>query len=231
MATAKKAAATKLSADTKKKLLRLADRLDKVKPSHFDLYTWYGVEDDKAVKAVLNQGFAKTQKIGTAKEEVYQPAEPGEYGGKWVEKKIDRTVLLDEGFCGSVACVLGHAAMIPEFTRKGLYVEVTDIQKIKDNRLKDGYTFYGGEGDVVYKDPKHPRKKLKNGFSAGAAFFGLTVEQADAVFGGERSGIFYNMTGDKEPTPKRVAKYIRKLVESNGAYFDEVEAKWQDVYG
>lgn len=226
MATAKKNTATKLSADTKKKLLRLADRLDKVKPSHFDLYTWYGVEDDKATKAVLDRGFAKTAKIGTAKEEVYQPNENGRRGS-YVEKKIDRVVLLDEGFCGSVACVLGHAALIPEFTRKGLYIEVTDIEKIKNRRKADGYTFYGGKGEVVYKDPKKPRARLKNNFDAGAAFFGLTENQADAVFGGERSGIFYNMTGDKEPTPKRVAKYIRKLVESNGAYFDDVETRYQ----
>lgn len=208
MATAKKAAATKLSADTKKKLLRLCDRLDK-----------------KATKAVLNNGFAKVQKIGTVTEKIYQRNPDGAWGGKWVPKKYDRVVLLDEGFCGSTACVLGHAAMIPEFTRKGLYVEVTDIQKIKDKRLADGYNFYGGEGDDVFKDPKNPRKKIKNGFDAGMKFFGLCESHAVMMFGGELTRAFYGSDDNtKNITPKRVAKYLRKYVETNGQWGEDVLA-------
>jgi hypothetical protein len=213
-------AKTKLKALTKKRLLRLADRLDKVKPSHFDIWTWYGVSDKKAVTALTQQGgFNETAELGKITRDRY-------FGGAegWKTVKEPRKVLLDEGFCGSVACVLGHAALIPEFNKAGLYVDVTKItRQIEEAKKEEFYTFYSGDGEVVYRDPKVKGAKIKQHFDAGQEFFGLTEEQADMIFGGERSPYFY---GTSNPTPKNVAKKLRKFVESNGAYGDEVEAKY-----
>lgn len=211
---------TNLSALTKKRLLRLADRLDKVKPSHFDIHTWYGINSDTAIKKFCSLGFGKVKEIGKKTEEV------SDYTGGFVTKKVkkSRYALLDEGFCGSVACVLGHAAMVPEFNRAGLYVEVTGLQE----KIEEGRAYWGGEGGIAYRDPKKPKSKLYESFEAGMKFFGVPEAHAVLMFGGEYSRQFYgfDLCNDNHAniTPKRVAKYLRKYVESNGQYADDVMA-------
>lgn len=80
----------------KERLLRLADRMDKVKPEHFDIRSWSSILTDD----------------GTIPDYVT------------FEHKGDRKVLLREGFCGSTACVLGQAALIKEFNNDGLYIDL-----------------------------------------------------------------------------------------------------------
>lgn len=150
----------------KERLLRLASRMEKVKAEHFDIGTWY---DPRKV-----MGFDDL-------------AEKAEFS----EDKI----LLREGFCGSVACVLGHAALIPEFNNQGLGIKVEK----------------GSEG--MYPTIVYDGRQNTN---AGAEFFGLSYMQASLLFGvGGRWREFY--TGAwKEITPQHVAAALRRFVETDG---------------
>lgn len=80
-----------------------------------------------------------------------------------------------EGVCGTAACAAGYAGLNPWFRRKGF---ITD-------RIK---------GDVRFND--------ETGFDACEDFFGLSDEQALALFTPNLG----------HETPKQVAKNIRKFV-------------------
>jgi hypothetical protein len=89
----------------------------------------------------------------------------------------------EDNFCGTAACALGHAAMIPAFKRAGLGL------------------------DWFLRDEGNPDKGWSafvrfDGFDsedAGAAFFGLSAEEANKLF------------LDTNATRKEVIKNIRKL--------------------
>lgn len=69
--------------------------------------------------------------------------------------------VLEEGFCKTAACVLGHAALMPEFVKKGLHVDMKNETVV----LKDSL------GDVVASE-----------LEAGQEFFELTKNQARYLF-------------------------------------------------
>lgn len=186
-----------LSAKTKKRILRLAQRFDKIKPEHFDISTWYSISPLRT----YDEGFAGFKKLANK-----GTSSKLEWG---TSRRRPRRVLLDEGFCGSIACVLGHAGSIKEFNKAGLYIDVTNIEEDKNSR-------YGScSGSVIFVDPKSPKVgRPKEGFAAGEKFFDLTVEQSDAIFGGEASIYLY---GSHNPKPKKVAAVLRKFVETDGA--------------
>lgn len=89
--------------------------------------------------------------------------------GVWIHTDEDYIKLDDEGqllpvpedFCGSSACVLGHAALMPELNRHGLHIVMQEY----DPLIPDGIGF-GGHED----------------FYAGKEFFGLTDFEAHALF-------------------------------------------------
>lgn len=72
-----------------------------------------------------------------------------------------------KNFCGTSACALGTAALIPKFKREGLRIDWLELEEDADgNKIYDANVLYG----------RH------EGEHAGAAFFGLTREEAHALF-------------------------------------------------
>jgi hypothetical protein len=71
---------------------------------------------------------------------------------------------IEEGFCRTSACALGHAALDPRFQRAGLRIREDDVLAY----------------DVVYK-PKGARQ-VYSGLLAAQRFFGISAEQAKYLF-------------------------------------------------
>lgn len=86
---------------------------------------------------------------------------------QWFRHDGDHEPSVTEGFCGTVACALGHAAMDKGFQRQGLKLEISFVGGDPEN--KSYYT-----GDIIFNDSVNE--------GAGAAFFGLSDREADDVF-------------------------------------------------
>lgn len=135
-------------------------------------------------------------------------------------KKDNRKIALVEGFCNSPACVLGHAALIPEFQKKGLYVDITG------DYLQ---TYRPG---VVYISADF---EAQVGIEAGQAFFNLSSEHAEVLFfyGDSEcySAQFYlndpNATHNDfgKIKPKHVATALYKYIATDGKVVDDVLAE------
>lgn len=79
------------------------------------------------------------------------------------EKIVVRNgVCVEEGFCGTSACMLGHAALMPENVEQGLMI--------------------GGRNTIVLRAKNGTVKATDD--DAGAKFFGLTQDQAAFLFFG-----------------------------------------------
>jgi hypothetical protein len=92
----------------------------------------------------------------------------------WGRHALDHNPEKEANFCGTAACALGHAAMDKGFRRAGLKM-VWDTTNYDDNG------FYYGEGmpqayqaNIYFNDAE--------GQNAGAAFFGLSYNEAYDVF-------------------------------------------------
>lgn len=107
----------------------------------------------------------------------------------WVASRTGEPPSVSEPKCGTTACALGWAAVIPGFRRAGL-------------RLAGmGVSLHHGGHEYV------PMYEGYSGFSAGAKFFGMSLGASDHLFGAD------SYPGDpSKTTPKAVAKRIRKLV-------------------
>lgn len=143
------------------------------------------------------------------------------YIGSWMSPSIDEKRVIKnfdpetkevalEGFCGTVCCVLGHAAFMPEFREEGLTILAT---KFTDWYLgRDSIS----NGLVAYRNPKTGRI-TKDPIRAGQRFFDLPKSHAECIFatGSETYSTekFYGATRKDEITPKKVAKALRRYVE------------------
>lgn len=83
--------------------------------------------------------------------------------------------IIKEGACGTAACVLGHAALIPEFQKKGLTFGVYDWNI-------DSYDKVVGSNMLILYN-KRGAPDMKEGMQAGAEFFGIPIEHARVLFG------------------------------------------------
>jgi len=91
----------------------------------------------------------------------------------------------EQNYCGTQACALGHAAMIPAFRKQGLKIEWTEHEAEPQTGHKAWW-----DAEVLYDG--------KIAHQAGEAFFGLTSYEAN--------DLFYEMRNKSE-----VIKQIRKL--------------------
>jgi hypothetical protein len=106
--------------------------------------------------------------------------------------------------CGTTACALGHATMIPKFRKMGL-------------RLFKGRGIWSGQVVGVALGRRLPCTCYSDAadisFRAAMRLFGLTPEQALFLFAPEQ-----DLAGFKKPspgtnaTPKQVARHIRNFV-------------------
>jgi hypothetical protein len=105
--------------------------------------------------------------------------------------------MLEEGFCKTSACALGHAAMIPAFQRQGLKLvwngTPEDLVKRSQELKKIGDSGVASQSaDIMFAGAE--------GVDAGAEFFELSSNQASELFGGELQ------------TKTEVVKYIDDLL-------------------
>lgn len=103
----------------------------------------------------------------------------------------------DDLECGTVCCAGGLACTIPAFKRAGL----------KRMYFKGVIVKYNG---VQYQDPKTPGSATLYDFDALARFFDIPSDHAIALFTGGKP------YPSKEPTPKQVARVLRKYVKDGG---------------
>jgi hypothetical protein len=87
---------------------------------------------------------------------------------KWGEHDASHAPTPQDGFCGTAACALGHAAMDPGFRRAGL-----EMRWQLHGRV---LSYYGASIHF----------KTLEGEFAGAKFFGLSPDEACDVFLGAR---------------------------------------------
>jgi hypothetical protein len=106
----------------------------------------------------------------------------------WVEK-YDKDFPREDGKkhkCGTTACALGHAGLIPSFRRAGLRTIMPE----------------GWNRGKVELDG------LESGMAAAKLFFNLPEEEANYLFMPESYGV--------RQGPKTVAKRIRRLIKAGG---------------
>lgn len=86
--------------------------------------------------------------------------------------------------CGTTACLLGHAATMPEFRKRGLKLVVYDVDTSYDY---DGDRYIeSGKADICggvhLYDEGSDYLLTDDAIEAGMEFFGLTSEDANALF-------------------------------------------------
>jgi len=113
-----------------------------------------------------------------------------------------------ENFCGTAACVLGHAAFDPEFQHAGLRVAI----------VQDSWGDVDAEVVLVGKN-----REVEVGLTAAASFYGIDLSLASALFGWgasdwHNSGFYtyFAETYAEYISPAIVARAIRAFVESDG---------------
>lgn len=186
----------------KDRLLALADLMEKVKPEQY------------------NQDRYGTGTV-TSRKATFKPVQVKGYDE---ERAL---ILPKEGFCGTAACVLGHAALNPGF---GLAIISSDeFRHIETEGGRRSYNLggYGFDivaldelGEIIYGD-RYPEIDT----IAGAIAFDIPEEHADRMFAGECGATrsFYKGHDEVEEeyefydvTPHDVATALRKYVETDG---------------
>jgi len=147
--------------------------------------------------------------------------------GSWmkmpIESKVETTPIRDpyademipvvENFCGTSACVLGHAALHQRFMDLGLRVKVA---RAYNNFTYATVIFINPETDAVYEED-----------DAGQEFFDLGYEVASTIFGGGEDAwyrdneplgfyTFYADYAGQKVTPQIVARALRAVIATYG---------------
>jgi hypothetical protein len=99
----------------------------------------------------------------------------------------------DDLSCGTTACALGWATTMPQFRKLGLKM----------------YFFGENRGGFVKLYPKGGNLGATDSFEAGARVFYLTKDESHRLFSPDY--------GEKDATPKQVAKKIREFVKDRRA--------------
>jgi len=175
----------------------------------YDQGTWFDFDEDDAT-GVFGSLAGLTQ-----------VPEPVSYGRDdlvredWqTNETIKGEVFIPNNFCGTAACVLGHAASDPEFRQEGLYMEII-VENGKFSRSNIIFQRPGSEGFQIDSD-------------AGADFFDLTDSEAGALFSDmadywsswddEAHGYytFYADYAGQDITPAIVARAIQAFADTDG---------------
>jgi hypothetical protein len=183
----------------KERLLALADYLDGVKRSKFNLLSWYRLYDIDLDKSIDKNNVAEVKM--TKEEKKY--ADEG-----------DKFFVVKEGFCKTTACALGHAAFNEDFNAQGL--------RVKFSAFEHCGKIEPGDAWVEYQPKKNG--KVYVDFEAGQRFFGLSQLHASVLFGpgGSIQRQLADVVDSDKITPKKYAKVIRKYVETNGESLETI---------
>lgn len=149
----------------KERLRKLAKYMDKLRVTtslKFDMGAWFiALRDENLAPARVK----KTVQVIKGKPTV-----------------VTECPVVKENFCKTSACLLGHAAMMPEFNKLGLKITTPQYYSAPTVVLEDD-----DEGTIVEA-------------AAGRIFFDLDVIQAKALFFGNWD------------TPREAAAAVRRLI-------------------
>ncbi len=172
----------------KERLLALADYMHGVKRTKYDQGSFADDLDPKRVKII------EVEARNVNEESDYHRFQP----------------ILEEGFCGTTACVFGHAAFVPALIEAGLYIRVYG----KELTNKGLY----GSAEIAAVDSEG---REVTDYDAAVHIFGIDYDHACLMFGGSsplnrhfwagKRGL-----GSKDITPKMIAKALRKYVATDG---------------
>lgn len=135
-------------------------------------------------------------------------------------------VKLKEGFCNTSACVLGHATSVPSIQKAGLFIAlVSDELAAERKDIEAGVEL----GSIFATIGKITSNGFVSGTSAASEVFNIPIDHAELMFTSMVPAVRLFYTGEYtgEPTPALVAATLRKYVETNGKYADDILAKIQ----
>lgn len=107
--------------------------------------------------------------------------------------------------CGTKACALGWAGLMPEFNKAGFKTFIDE----GEGEDEDGYD----DGNIKYKDKTG---RTHCGLIAADMFFGLTDSETDGLFIPDNQFNIDKPSLDENATPKAVAKNIICVVKEKG---------------
>ncbi len=152
------------------------------------------------------------------------------YIGAWLDgqKPIKRDVIEAAGLaeknslvtpekineCGTTACLLGHAATMPEFRRRGLRMTVLNLYDDFDIHGRANGRANIGTNLCLYDE--HTGQRITDDpFKAGAKFFGLSRTEVLRLFDGH----YYDEVGIRgysNVKPHHTVKMIKRILKQNG---------------
>ena len=176
----------------KDRLLALADYMDKVKADTYDQDSFFDFSNHSLTKddITLVKGVV------------------GGHSDNSVHK-----ITLREGFCGTTACVLGHAAFVPGTTLSA-FIRGWDL----DEGGKPGDDV---DADVGFIDANG---QVITGMAAGVHEFGIPRDHCEVMFsdsGEENTRAFYGAEDDWV-SPQQVAAAIRNYVATDGQSINDI---------
>jgi hypothetical protein len=128
--------------------------------------------------------------------------------------------------CGTACCALGYAALDPEFTKDGLKLQV-EYQESGDeyDQVMDVSTIK--EYNALIRDKTKqvfgavPYFSEFTGYLAGSAFFNITTEAAEYMFGPTSYKQYQEQ--DMPITPRMVIEHINTVISNKGRAPVEVD--------
>lgn len=102
--------------------------------------------------------------------------------------------------CGTTACLLGHAAAMPEFRKRGLKLFVSAIK----HNGNQGQIY----GNVHLYDEHTNRQLTTSSFESGMIFFGLTQQESYDLFSNDGYTHF-------PVKPKHCVALIKKIIKTH----------------
>lgn len=142
-------------------------------------------------------------------------------------------VTLKEGFCGTAACVLGHAPAVPELKDQGLYIRLVESMYSGAAGIRNeetGRIFRPTSARICAIDKDGSEQE---GFNAGSTFFDITQDDAEIIFGATTFATldFYSgdpLTPDDQLEPWMVATALREYVATDGASIQRIHNRIND---
>lgn len=190
----------------KKRLLLLADHMETVEAAKYNQGTWAGELTPKALERIVG---AETILDGSDE---------------------DGIVILPEGWCGTEACVLGHATTIPEIPLR-IFIP-GDMISEHDERHNDAPY----DPEIAYQNNDGSIDFEMTGVMAASEAFDVSYEHSGVLFGGKNL-LTYAFYSGRNPetidvmspvlriwdiTPVMVATALRKYVETAGKSLEDV---------
>lgn len=184
----------------KERLFRLADYMEAVKPEKINMNQWLTTADYEGAQKTLQKGISFSREDGSL---------------KYFE-------VLPEGYCGTAACVLGHATFIPEFREAGLKNRIMVAGDGNVECVQRGYIPDRSAPDFVVSVTFGGAENIL----AASKFFEIPYEDACVLFGSALDSTdAYGHDCEEQPSPGQIARGLRAYVEWGAFWRNEDEGE------